>query len=182
MIGRLEAKDDQRLIQQEMGYTTFCGRSPYFQNMVSAIASFGKGYKAPNYEKIRTTLLDKEKARICHQLSGGVFFKRSIDTSGSSKTGDFIAAALLAIIREDLALIGWMDKAINEGKEVQQFISNHDATRAMFMEKQNEQVDTIDKRVLSGMNPSWVRCMRPLSDARANQGDFERRHRWGHHV
>ncbi|MCO5548983.1 hypothetical protein L7F22_002448 [Adiantum nelumboides] len=45
-------------------------RSPYFQDMVSAIASFGKGYKASNYEKIRTTLLDKEKAKICGQLTG----------------------------------------------------------------------------------------------------------------
>ena len=105
-------------------------------------------------------------------------FKRSIDTSGNQKTGEFIAEALLEIIDEvgvenvvqivtdnvancklaghlveqvhphifwtpcathcinllfkDLALIGWMDQAICEGKEVQQFISNHDATRAMF--------------------------------------------------
>ncbi|MCO5602954.1 hypothetical protein L7F22_057095 [Adiantum nelumboides] len=100
-------------------------RSPYFQDMVSAIASFGKRYKAPNYKKIRTTFLEKEKAKICGQLSGtksnweqfgcsiasdgwtdtakrplinfmvssagGVVFKKSIDTSGSSKTGEFIA-------------------------------------------------------------------------------------------
>ncbi|MCO5575057.1 hypothetical protein L7F22_028854 [Adiantum nelumboides] len=81
--------------------------------MVSAITSFGKRYKAPNYEKIRTTLLDKEKAKLCGQLSakrplinfmvssaGGVVFKKSIDTSGNSKIGEFIAAPLLDIIRE----------------------------------------------------------------------------------
>ncbi|MCO5604624.1 hypothetical protein L7F22_058793 [Adiantum nelumboides] len=214
--------------------------------MVSAIASFGNGYKAPNYEKIRTTLLDKEKAKICGHLSstessweqfgcsivsdgwtytskrplifmvssaGGVVFKKSIDTSSSSKIGEFIAATLLDIIREvgeenvvqvitdsaancklaghlveevfphifwtpcathclnlllkDLALIGWMGKAIDDGKEVQQFISNHDATRSMiskFFElklllttsewdewkKQNDQADIIEKRLLSG--------------------------------
>lgn len=194
------------------GMPFFYARSPYFHDMVGAIASFGKGYKAPNYEKLRTTLLDKEKDRVCSRLSGvestwphfgcsivsdgwtdtakrplinfivssarGVVFKRSIDTSGSQKTGEFIAEALLDIIREvgvdnvvqvitdsaancklaghlveqsyphifwtpcathclnlllkDLVLIEWMDRAITQGKEVQQFISNHDATRAMF--------------------------------------------------
>ncbi|MCO5559805.1 hypothetical protein L7F22_013409 [Adiantum nelumboides] len=109
-------------------------RCPYFQDMVSAIASFGKGYKAPNYEKIRTTLLNKEKGKFGGQLygtesswehfgcsivsyggtdttkrplinfmvssAGGIVFKKSIDTSGSSKAGEFIAGALLDIIRE----------------------------------------------------------------------------------
>ena len=40
-----------------------------FHDIVGAIASFGKGYKAPNYEKLRTTLLDKEKDRVCSRLS-----------------------------------------------------------------------------------------------------------------
>ncbi|MCO5570264.1 hypothetical protein L7F22_023983 [Adiantum nelumboides] len=71
------------------GLSFTLARSPYFSEMVSAIASFGKGYKAPNYQKLRTTLLANEKGRI----------ERN---------------------------------AITKGKEVQQFITNHDTTRAMF--------------------------------------------------
>ena len=41
-------------------------RSPYFHDMVHAISSFGKGYKPSNYEKLRTTLLDKEKGKVCN--------------------------------------------------------------------------------------------------------------------
>ncbi|MCO5603789.1 hypothetical protein L7F22_057941 [Adiantum nelumboides] len=187
-------------------------RSPYFHDMVNAIASFGKGYKAPNYEKLHTTLVESEVAKVFTRLAGvksswshygcsivsdgwtdtarrplinlmvssvgGVVFERSIDTSESQKTREYIANVLLEIIQEvgvenvvqvitdnaancklaghlveqtypeifwtpcvthclnlllkDLTLIGWMDRAILQGKEVQQFITNNDATRAML--------------------------------------------------
>ena len=42
------------------------------------------------------------------------------------------ATHCLNLLLKDLALIEWMDRAITQGKEVQQFISNQDATRAMF--------------------------------------------------
>ncbi|MCO5591024.1 hypothetical protein L7F22_045000 [Adiantum nelumboides] len=42
------------------------------------------------------------------------------------------ATHCLNLLLKDLALIGWMGKALDEGKEVQKFISNHDATRSMF--------------------------------------------------
>ncbi|MCO5604940.1 hypothetical protein L7F22_059115 [Adiantum nelumboides] len=194
------------------GLSFTLARSPYFSEMVSAIASFGKGYKAPNYQKLRTILLANEKGRIERSLSSveaswrhfgcslisdgwtdtakrplinfvvssprGPVFKGSVDTSGNQKTGEFIAAALKKIIMEvgpehvvqviidnaancklagqlielefkhifwtpcathclnlllkDLMAIEWIADAITKGKEVQQFITNHDATRAMF--------------------------------------------------
>lgn len=36
-------------------------RPPYLHEMVTSINNVVKGYKAPNYEKARTMLLDKEK-------------------------------------------------------------------------------------------------------------------------
>ena len=39
-------------------------RSPYFEQMVCAINDGPTGYKPPGYEKLRTVLVDKEKARL----------------------------------------------------------------------------------------------------------------------
>lgn len=39
-------------------------RSPYWHEMVKAINEAPKGYKAPNYEKARTVLLEREKAKV----------------------------------------------------------------------------------------------------------------------
>ncbi|XP_068467950.1 uncharacterized protein [Phaseolus vulgaris] len=39
-------------------------KSMYYQEMVDAIAQCGVGYKAPTYEKLRSTLLEKVKADI----------------------------------------------------------------------------------------------------------------------
>ena len=39
-------------------------RSPYWQYMVRAVNEAPKGFKGPGYEKIRTTLLDDEVARV----------------------------------------------------------------------------------------------------------------------
>ncbi|KAH9314484.1 hypothetical protein KI387_023111 [Taxus chinensis] len=39
-------------------------RSPYWHEMVKAINEAPKGYKSPGYEKIRTTLLDKQKKYV----------------------------------------------------------------------------------------------------------------------
>ena len=38
--------------------------SPYWQYMVRAVNEAPKGFKSPGYEKIRTTLLDDEVARV----------------------------------------------------------------------------------------------------------------------
>jgi hypothetical protein len=43
-------------------------RSPYWQEMVRSINEAPKGYKSPGYEKVRTTLLIKEKDIIDRQL------------------------------------------------------------------------------------------------------------------
>lgn len=194
------------------GLPFLLAKSPYFTEMVYAISAFGKGYKPPSYDKLRTSLLEKEKMRVSRGLSTvesswkhygcslisdgwtdaakrplinfilssprGIVFKGSIDSSGNKKTAEFIADALknvvldvgpehivqvvtdnaancklaghllelefkhvfwtpcathcLNLLLKDLANIAWMDNAIAEGKEVQQFITNHDATRAMF--------------------------------------------------
>lgn len=42
--------------------------SPYWQEMVRSINEAPKGYKSPSYEKVRTTLLAKEKDIIDKQL------------------------------------------------------------------------------------------------------------------
>ncbi|MCO5594625.1 hypothetical protein L7F22_048658 [Adiantum nelumboides] len=154
-------------------------RSPYFHEMVNAISSFGKGYKAPNYEKLRTTLVESEVAKVSSRLAGiksswphygcsivsdgwtdtakrplinlmfssagGVVFERSIDTFADCKLAGHLAEQkypeifwtpcathCLILLLKDLTLIEWMDRAILQGKKVQQFITNHDATRAMF--------------------------------------------------
>jgi hypothetical protein len=39
-------------------------KSMYYQEMVNAIAEYGVGYKAPSYEKLRSTLLDRVKGDI----------------------------------------------------------------------------------------------------------------------
>lgn len=39
-------------------------KSLYYQEMVDAIAEYGGGYKAPSYEKLKSTLLDKVKGDI----------------------------------------------------------------------------------------------------------------------
>ena len=39
-------------------------RSPFFTDMVTGINHAPRGYKAPNYEKIRTSLLDKEQSKV----------------------------------------------------------------------------------------------------------------------
>lgn len=39
-------------------------KSMYYQDMVDAIAEFGVGYKAPSYEKLRSSLLEKVKGEI----------------------------------------------------------------------------------------------------------------------
>ncbi|KAI8561094.1 hypothetical protein RHMOL_Rhmol04G0310100 [Rhododendron molle] len=44
-------------------------RSPLWADMVAAINSAPKGYKSPNYEKVRTTLLDKEQNKVRQALS-----------------------------------------------------------------------------------------------------------------
>ena len=44
-------------------------RSPYWHDMVKAINEAPKGYKAPNYEKARTVLLEREKAKVQRALT-----------------------------------------------------------------------------------------------------------------
>ena len=45
-------------------------RSPFFFDMVTGINAGPKGYKPPSSEKLRTSLLDKEKAKIDCALVG----------------------------------------------------------------------------------------------------------------
>ncbi|XP_077219745.1 uncharacterized protein LOC143853935 [Tasmannia lanceolata] len=44
-------------------------RSPLWADMITAINNAPKGYKSPNYEKVRTTLLDKEQTKMRQALS-----------------------------------------------------------------------------------------------------------------
>lgn len=44
-------------------------RSPYFEQMVRAINNGPMGYKPPGYERLRTVLVDKEKARLEKAMS-----------------------------------------------------------------------------------------------------------------
>eukprot|EP01018_Ginkgo_biloba_P015612 Gb_00740 [translate_table: standard] len=46
------------------GLSFSLARSPYFHDMVKAIAAFGPGYEAPVMEKLGSSLLGKEKGRI----------------------------------------------------------------------------------------------------------------------
>lgn len=44
-------------------------RNPQFHEMISAISNGPKGYKAPSYEKVRTTLLDECKRSLESELA-----------------------------------------------------------------------------------------------------------------
>ncbi|XP_058182231.1 uncharacterized protein LOC131300412 [Rhododendron vialii] len=44
-------------------------RSPFWTDMVTRINNAPKGYKAPNYEKIRISLLDKEQSKVQRALT-----------------------------------------------------------------------------------------------------------------
>ncbi|CAL5373759.1 unnamed protein product [Camellia sinensis] len=44
-------------------------RSPLWEDMVSSILNAPKGYKSPNYEKVRTALLDKEHKKVQQSLT-----------------------------------------------------------------------------------------------------------------
>ncbi|KAL7246027.1 hypothetical protein ACSBR2_001205 [Camellia fascicularis] len=44
-------------------------RSPLWADMVSSILNAPKGYKSPNYEKVRTALLDKEHKKVQQSLT-----------------------------------------------------------------------------------------------------------------
>eukprot|EP01018_Ginkgo_biloba_P003161 Gb_22350 [translate_table: standard] len=44
-------------------------RSPYYGEMVKAIMGAPSGYKPPGFEKLRTTLVDKEKGRVEEEVA-----------------------------------------------------------------------------------------------------------------
>ena len=44
-------------------------RSPLWADMITAINNAPKGYKSPNYEKMRTSLLDKKQGKVKHALN-----------------------------------------------------------------------------------------------------------------
>eukprot|EP01018_Ginkgo_biloba_P001704 Gb_24963 [translate_table: standard] len=43
-------------------------RSPYFHNMIQQVMDFGKGYKPPSCEALRTTILQRSKERLTNKL------------------------------------------------------------------------------------------------------------------
>eukprot|EP01018_Ginkgo_biloba_P017795 Gb_36198 [translate_table: standard] len=44
-------------------------RSPYFHNMFQQDLEFGKGYKPPSFEALRTTILKRSKERLINKLT-----------------------------------------------------------------------------------------------------------------
>eukprot|EP01018_Ginkgo_biloba_P013676 Gb_30773 [translate_table: standard] len=44
-------------------------RSPYYGEMVKAIMGAPSGYKPPGFEKLRTTLVDKEKSHVKEEVA-----------------------------------------------------------------------------------------------------------------
>eukprot|EP01018_Ginkgo_biloba_P025901 Gb_25499 [translate_table: standard] len=44
-------------------------QSPYYDEMVHAINGASRGYKPPGFEKLRTTLMDKEKAHVEEEVA-----------------------------------------------------------------------------------------------------------------
>eukprot|EP01018_Ginkgo_biloba_P010454 Gb_26948 [translate_table: standard] len=60
-------------------------RSPYWQDMVRAINDGPKGYKTPSFEKVRTTLLTKEKSLVEQNIEP---IRASLQTIGVSIVSD----------------------------------------------------------------------------------------------
>ncbi|KAH9292112.1 hypothetical protein KI387_042698 [Taxus chinensis] len=90
-------------------------RSPYYEEMVRAINKGPAGYKPPGYEKLHTTLIDKEKTRIeqqtapvkrvwssegCNIVMDGPYFLKAIDCSGQEKNAEFLEKQLCDAIEE----------------------------------------------------------------------------------
>jgi hypothetical protein len=55
----VDAKVVRFLCAYGIPFNVLC--SPYWHDLVKAIDETPKGYKSPNYEKVRTKLLDREK-------------------------------------------------------------------------------------------------------------------------
>jgi hypothetical protein len=68
-----------------MWYTNQCSLLPILHAMVKVIHNAPKGYKSPRYEKSRTVLLEKEKAKVQRAL--GWFIDEWLD-SGVSIVSD----------------------------------------------------------------------------------------------
>ena len=43
-------------------------QSPYFQDLLTAVGTFGRGYRAPSIKKLRTSMLDAEVETVKQQL------------------------------------------------------------------------------------------------------------------
>ena len=52
-------------------------QSPYFQELLTAVGSFGRGYSAPSMKKLRTSMLDEEVENVKKQLKVGVYQRHS---------------------------------------------------------------------------------------------------------
>jgi hypothetical protein len=63
----VDAKVVRFLCAYGIPFNVLC--SPYWHDLVKAIDETPKGYKSPNYEKVRTKLLDREKEKIQRALT-----------------------------------------------------------------------------------------------------------------
>jgi hypothetical protein len=63
----VDAKVARFLYECDVPFNVLC--SPYWHSMVKAINKAPIGYKSPEYEKARTVLLDKEKAKVKRALT-----------------------------------------------------------------------------------------------------------------
>ncbi|XP_058189011.1 uncharacterized protein LOC131306645 [Rhododendron vialii] len=68
--------NDREDVDQRVARFFYCNdipfnvaRSPFWTDMVTGINNVPKGYKNPNYEKIRTSLLDKEQSKVQRALT-----------------------------------------------------------------------------------------------------------------
>ncbi|ERN18987.1 hypothetical protein AMTR_s00194p00041600 [Amborella trichopoda] len=73
-------------------------KGPQFQEILYAIYNALKGYFPPKYERLRTSLLDKERSRIDSQHGGKAMFVNGYDCSEIEHTSQNIADILLKAI------------------------------------------------------------------------------------
>eukprot|EP01018_Ginkgo_biloba_P020604 Gb_11453 [translate_table: standard] len=66
---------EKHLVDDAVGYFFYANgipfnvaRSPYFCNMIQQVVDFGKGYKPPSCEALRTTILQRSKERLTNKL------------------------------------------------------------------------------------------------------------------
>ncbi|KAG5561819.1 hypothetical protein RHGRI_004760 [Rhododendron griersonianum] len=113
-------------------------RSPFWTNMVTGINNAPKGYKAPNYEKIRTSLLDKEQSKVITDNASNCKAARAIIQDKHPHIfWSGCLAHTLNLLMKDIGKssnpsLSFFNESYNKGKAVVKYIKNHGSCQFLY--------------------------------------------------